>query len=625
MSWRRRAISVGLFLMPEINQENLRNVAIIAHVDHGKTSLVDAMLKFSKVFRDNQDVGELILDSNPLERERGITILAKNTGITYRDLKINIIDTPGHVDFSGEVERVVNMADGCLLVVDAVEGPMPQTRSVLRTALASGLRPVVVITKIDRPTSRINEVEQEVQDLFLQLATDAEQLDYPVLYTSAREGFAVARPGDAPHDMDPLFAAIVDHIPPPQADPSGPLQLLVAALTYDSHLGQVAIGRLFRGRVRRGDLVARMSADGSATPYRINGVYLFENLQRREVEEAVAGDIVAVAGVQGVSIGDTVAAADVPEALPRIDVEQPTVEMTFGVNTSPLAGRDGQYATSRMLMARLQRELQTDVALRVEPTDSADEFVVAGRGELHLAILIENIRREGFEIQVSKPEAVRRIVDGRPQEPYERLSIETRDEYMGVLTEELSTRLAMMTDMRQDRDGGVKLEFELPTRGLIGFRSFFLRAARGDGLMNSEFVGLRPVAGMVRSTRPGALVASEPGITSTYGLLNAQDRGSTFLESGIQVYEGMVVGLNSRDSDLNLNVCKERKQTNMRSANSEITQKLSPAFKPTLEEGLDLIAFDELLEVTPKSLRLRKRTLSADARHRENRGRAQSA
>ncbi len=611
--------------MPVTNQEHLRNVAIIAHVDHGKTSLVDAMLKFSNVFRENQVVGDLILDSNPLERERGITILAKNTGITYRDFKINIIDTPGHVDFSGEVERVVNMADGCLLVVDAVDGPMPQTRSVLRTALARGLRPVVVITKIDRPTSRIHEVEQAVQDLFLQLATDAEQLDYPVLYASARQGYVVAAPGDAPHDMDPLFAAIVTHIPPPRADPSGPLQLLVAALTYDSHLGQVAIGRVFRGRVRRGDPVVRMAADGSAVPYRVNGVYLFENLQRREVEQVTAGDIVAIAGVQGLSIGDTVAAVEAPEALPRIDIEQPTVKMTFAVNTSPFAGRDGQYATSRMLMTRLQRELQTDVALRVEPTESADEFMVSGRGELHLSILIENIRREGLEIQVSKPEAVTSIVDGRRHEPYERLSIDTRDEYVGVLTEELSTRLAVMTDMRQDRDGGVKLEFELPTRGLIGFRSFFLRAARGDGLMNSEFVGLRPLAGIVRSTRPGALVASEPGVAVTYGLLNAQDRGTTSIEPGTQVYEGMVIGLNSRETDLNLNACKERKQTNMRSATSEITQKLSPAFKPTLEEALDLIAFDELLEVTPKSLRLRKRTLSADARHREGRSRAKSA
>ena len=601
--------------------DHLRNVAIIAHVDHGKTSLVDAMLKHSKVFRENQPIGELILDSNPLERERGITILAKNTGIHYKGVKINIIDTPGHVDFSGEVERVVNMADGCLLVVDAVEGPMPQTRSVLRTALAQGLRPVVVINKIDRPMSRIQEVEEEIQDLFLQLATDAEQLDFPILYSSAREGFAVDQPNGERDDMEPLFRAIVEHIPAPLADPKAPLQMLVAALDYDNHLGQIAVGRVFRGYVYSGAPVMRLAADGSATQYRINGVYVFENLQRREVEEVGAGDIVAVAGLQSVTIGDTITSLEVQEALPRIAIEEPTVKMAFGVNTSPFAGKDGQYATSRMLMTRLQRELQSNVALRVESTDSADEFLVSGRGELHLAILIENIRREGFEIQVSNPEAVTRYIDGKLHEPYERVSIDTRDEYVGSLTEELASRLAQMTDMHQNSEGDVHLEFELPTRGLIGFRSFFLRAARGDGLMNSEFIGMRPLKGMVRSTRSGALVASDPGVTVTYSLLNAQARGVTFLDPGIPVYEGMVVGLNSRDQDMNINVCKERKQTNMRSATSEITQKLSPAVKPTLEEMLDLIANDELLEVTPLNLRLRKRTLLADRRHRESRDR----
>jgi GTP-binding protein len=604
---------------------HLRNVAIIAHVDHGKTSLVDAMLKYSKVFRENQTVGDLILDSNPLERERGITILAKNTGIMYKGVKVNIIDTPGHVDFSGEVERVVNMADGCLLVVDAVEGPMPQTRSVLRTALAQGLRPVVVINKIDRPMSRVEEVEGEIQDLFLQLATDADQLDYPVLYASAREGFAVAGLNDGHHDMEPLFNAILDHIPPPVADPNGPLQVLVAALDYDNHLGQIAVGRVFRGKVNSGASVLCLAADGSATQYKVNGAYVFENLQRREVQQVGAGEIVAIAGVQSVAIGDTIAALDAPEALPRIAIEEPTVKMTFGVNTSPFAGKDGQYATSRMLMARLQRELQSNVALRMEPTDSADEFLVSGRGELHLAVLIETIRREGLEIQVSKPEAVTRIIDGKLHEPYERVSIDTRDEYVGVLTEEFAARLAQMTDMHQNSEGDVHLEFDLPTRGLIGFRGFFLRAARGDGIMNSEFIGMRPVKGDVRSTRMGALVASDPGVTVTYSLLNAQERGTTFLDPGVPIYEGMVIGLNSREQDLNINVCKERKQTNMRSATSEITQKLSPAIKPTLEEALDLIGSDELLEVTPLNLRLRKRTLSADARHRETRGRAKAA
>ena len=615
----------GHYAMPESDPQHLRNVAIIAHVDHGKTSLVDEMLKFSRVFRENQEVGELILDSDPLERERGITILAKNTGIIYNGVKINIIDTPGHVDFSGEVERVVNMADGCLLVVDAVEGPMPQTRFVLRIALAQGLRPVVVINKIDRAMMRVAEVEAEIQDLFLELATDAEQLDYPVIYASAREGYAMTSMGDEPDDMTPLFDAIVGNIPPPRADVAGPLQMLIAALDYDNHLGQIAIGRIFRGSVRKADDVVRMAADGSAIPGKISGVYVFENLVRTEAAVVGAGDIAAITGLPAVTIGDTIAVSEAPDALPRIAIEEPTVKMTFGVNTSPLAGREGRYATSRMLSDRLQRELQTNVALTVEATDSADEFLVSGRGELHLAILIENIRREGLEIQVSKPEAVTRIVDGRQHEPYERLSISTRDEYVGVLTEELASRLAQMTSLAQERSGGAELEFELPTRGLIGFRSFFLRAARGDGLMNSEFIGMRPVQGQVRSTRMGAITASEAGTATTHGLLNAQERGNTFIDPGTAVYEGMVAGLQNRDGDLNLNVSRERKQTNMRSATAEITQRLSPPFKPTLEEALDLIAADELLEVTPQSLRLRKRTLGADERRRQGRGREKRA
>ena len=606
----------GPLLLPFMRQEQLRNVAIIAHVDHGKTSLVDAMLRYSRVFRDNQDVGTLIMDSNPLERERGITILAKNTGIIYRDVKINIIDTPGHVDFSGEVERVLNMADGCLLIVDAVDGPMPQTRSVLRTAFSHGLRPVVVINKMDRPTARPEQVVDEIQDLFLEMATDAAQLDFPVLYASAREGYATTDPSRTEGDLEPLFEAILNYIPAPDVDPEGPFQMLVAALEYDNHLGRVAIGRIFRGSARRADQVLCLGADGAASQASVTGVYLFESLRRREASEVTAGDIVAVAGVQSVSIGDTIASPDAPDVLPRISVEEPTVQMTFGVNTSPFSGRDGKYATSRMLMARLQRELESDVALRLEMTGSADEFLVSGRGELHLAILIETMRREGLEFQVSRPEAVMRVIDGRKQEPYELLHIETRQDYVGVITEELASRLARMTDMRSDEDGSVHMTFELPTRGLIGFRSFYLKAARGEGIMSSEFVGMRPVTGVVKSTRSGAMVASEPGVSVTYSLLNAQDRGITFIDPGVNVYEGMVIGLHNRDGDLNLNVSKERKQTNMRSATSEITQKLSPALDPSLEEALDLIDVDELLEVTPSSLRLRKRILPADQRHR---------
>ena len=613
--------------MPVNFHNFIRNIAIIAHVDHGKTSLVDAMLKFSRIFRDNQSVGELILDSDPLEKERGITILAKNTGIIYKETKINIIDTPGHVDFSGEVERVMNMADGCLLVVDAVEGPMPQTRYVLKTAMNQGLKPVVVINKVDRTMARISEVEAEIQDLFLDTATDAEQLEYPVVYVSAKEGYAYTNGSSGSSkkvDMVPLFDAILEHVPSPSMNNAGPFQMLVAALDHDPHLGQIAIGRVFRGSVKKGDDLVCISDDDTPALGRVNSVFSFENLARKEVVEVYAGDIVAITGMPLVSIGDTLSDPEKPDALPRISIEEPTVQMTFGVNTSPFAGKDGRYATSRMLFERLQKELQTNVALTVQSTDSADEFLVSGRGELHLAILIENIRREGLELQVSRPEAVTRIIDGVKKEPYERLTINTRDEFVGILTEELSSRLARMTKLDQDNSGVAILEFEIPTRGLIGFRSFFLKAARGDGLINSEILDMRPIKGEVKFKRMGAITSSESGIAVTYGLLNAQEKGITFIDPGTQVYEGMVIGLQNREGDLNLNTVKERKQTNMRSATAEITQRLSPASKPTLEEALELILEDEFLEITPKSLRLRKRILSADLRHRNTRARLKS-
>ena len=613
--------------MPVNFHNFIRNIAIIAHVDHGKTSLVDAMLKFSRIFRDNQSVGELILDSDPLEKERGITILAKNTGIIYKETKINIIDTPGHVDFSGEVERVMNMADGCLLVVDAVEGPMPQTRYVLKTAMNQGLKPVVVINKVDRTMARISEVEAEIQDLFLDTATDAEQLEYPVVYVSAKEGYAYTNGSSGSSkkvDMVPLFDAILEHVPSPSMNNAEPFQMLVAALDHDPHLGQIAIGRVFRGSVKKGDDLVCISDDDTPALGRVNSVFSFENLARKEVAEVYAGDIVAITGMPLVSIGDTLSDPEKPDALPRISIEEPTVQMTFGVNTSPFAGKDGRYATSRMLFERLQKELQTNVALTVQSTDSADEFLVSGRGELHLAILIENIRREGLELQVSRPEAVTRIIDGVKKEPYERLTINTRDEFVGILTEELSSRLARMTKLDQDNSGAAILEFEIPTRGLIGFRSFFLKAARGDGLINSEILDMRPIKGEVKFKRMGAITSSESGIAVTYGLLNAQEKGITFIDPGTQVYEGMVIGLQNREGDLNLNTVKERKQTNMRSATAEITQRLSPASKPTLEEALELILEDEFLEITPKSLRLRKRILSADLRHRNTRSRLKS-
>lgn len=611
--------------MTETAQSHLRNIAIVAHVDHGKTSLVDAMLRYSHVFRPDQHVSELIMDSDPQERERGITILAKNTGIKYGDVTINIIDTPGHADFSGEVERVVNMADGCLLVVDAVEGPMPQTRYVLRIALQQGLRPILVINKIDRPTADAPAAVSAVQDLFLELATDPDQLDFPVLYTSARNHYALAEETDTPKDMGPLFDAIVDRVPPPVADPDAPLQMLVAALDYDNYLGQIAVGRVSRGRIAKDEQVALVGHDDDAPAYRVERLFTFRDLARHEIDSASAGEIVALSGLRGVRIGDTVTSPGTPEPLERMKVEEPTVRMTFSVNTSPFSGREGQYATSRMLWERLQRELQTNVALRVERTDSADEFLVSGRGELHLSVLIEKMRREGIEFQVSRPEAVTRLINGRMHEPCEWLFIETRDDFIGPVTQELSARLAQMMDMQSDGSGNVRLQFQLPTRGLIGFQSFFMRATRGNGQMNTEFIGMEPVTGVVKSDRSGAVVSAEKGIAVTYGLQNAQERGETFVEPQTPVYQGMIVGRHNRERDMDLNVCKERKMTNTRSATQEIVERLAPAVKFSLEEALGFISEDELVEVTPKSIRMRKRILNPDERYRVQRARAKSA
>ena len=611
--------------MTEAPQTHLRNIAIVAHVDHGKTSLVDAMLRYSHVFRPDQQVTDLIMDSDPQERERGITILAKNTGIKYGDVMVNIIDTPGHADFSGEVERVVNMADGCLLVVDAVEGPMPQTRYVLRIALQQGLRPILVINKIDRPTADSAAALSAVQDLFLELATDPDQLDFSVLYTSARNQYALTEEGDTPKDMAPLFDAIVDRVPPPIADPDAPLQLLVAALDYDNYLGQVAVGRVSRGRITKGEQVVLIGHNDNVPAYRVERLFTFRDLARHEIESASAGEIVALSGLRDVRIGDTVASPTAPESLERMKVEEPTVRMTFSVNTSPFSGREGQYATSRMLWDRLQRELQTNVALRVERTDSADEFLVSGRGELHLSVLIEKMRREGIEFQVSRPEAVIRIIDGKTYEPYELLFLETRDDYIGPVTEDLSSRLAQMVDMQSDGSGNVRLQFRLPTRGLIGFQSFFLRATRGNGQMSTEFIGMEPMAGVVKNARSGAVVSAEGGIAVTYGLQNAQERGETFVEPQTSVYQGMIVGRHNRERDMDLNVCKERKMTNIRSATQEIVERLAPAVKFSLEEALSFITEDELVEVTPKSIRMRKRILSPDERYRVQRARARAS
>ena len=589
-------------------RSDIRNIAIIAHVDHGKTTLVDTMLKQSKIFRDNQVVGELIMDSNTLEREKGITIMAKNTAVMYQDVKINIIDTPGHADFSGEVERVISMADGCLLLVDSVDGPMPQTKFVLRHALQRGLKIIVVINKIDRPNSRIAEVTRLIHDLFLELATDSDQLDFRVLYSSAKEGYAVTEPGMPGKDISLLFDCILANIPAPRIE-SGPFQMLVSNLDYDSHKGRIAIGRILRGRVAPRDTIVRMNADGNMDNYEIAEVFTYLGLKRLNVDQAEAGDIVAVTGIEKVSIGDTIADPAQPEALPRIEIGEPTVEMTFAVNTSPIAGREGRFCTTRQLRERLYRELEINLSLRVQDTDSPDTFLVNGRGELHLAVLIENMRREGYEFEVSKPEAITKVIDGKLVEPVEVLTIDTRDEYIGVLTEMLSKRQARMVDIRNDGQGNVRLVFQIPTKGLLGFRSSFLTSTRGESLMNTLFLGFEPWRGEIVSSRNGVLVASEPGFALTYGLNNAQGRGLTFIDPGTQVYEGMIVGLNSRLQDIPVNVCKEKKKTNIRSSTSDIAVKLTPPLKMSLEQAIDFVNKDELVEVTPKNIRLRKKLL----------------
>ncbi len=595
-------------------RHDLRNIAIIAHVDHGKTTLVDGMLKQSNIFRDPDTAGELILDVNDLERERGITILAKNASIQYGDVQINIVDTPGHADFGGEVERVLNMADGCLLVVDAVEGPMPQTRTVLAQALALGLRPIVVVNKVDRPASRPDDVVSRVQDLFLDLATDADQLDFPVLYTIAREGRAGFSPDDLATDLRPLMDTIVSVIPAPSGDVDGPFQMLVASLDYDSHRGRIVIGRIQRGRVHPGDIVAHLEPDEEPSTSRVSYLTTFEGLGQREVQEASAGDIVALAGVGNAKIGATLTDPDVPDAMPAMEIEQPTLKLTFGVNTSPLSGREGKFSTSRQLRERLFRELETNLSLRVETTNQPDVFAVSGRGELHLSILIETMRREGYEFQVSRPEVITEVVDGEVMEPVEHLIIDTNEEFIGTVTELVGSRRARMLDMVNDGNGNVRIEFAIPTRGLIGLRNSLLTATKGYGSMGSRFIGYEPWAGPITSNRSGALVATESGTSLGHGLSNAQERGMTFIEPGTEVYEGMVVGQHPRQGDLPVNVCRAKKLTNMRSSTEDIMVRLTPAVILSLEQALDFLADDELLEVTPKNLRLRKQLLTQDER-----------
>jgi GTP-binding protein len=590
-------------------RHDIRNLAIIAHVDHGKTTLVDALLKQSNTFREHQEVGTLILDSNALEREKGITILAKNTAIRWGGITINIIDTPGHADFGGEVERVLNMADGCLLLVDAVEGPMPQTRFVLREAFRVGLRPIVVINKLDRPHADPARALEQVHDLFLELAEDADQLDAPVIYAIAKEGRAGLDPARLEPTLEPLFAAIVEHVPPPAIEEGG-FQMLVANRGHDDYTGTLAIGRIFRGSVAPGDPLAVLGTGDEARQARVGQVLLHRGLEREAVARADAGDIVLLTGLGDVSIGDTLVDPEHPEPLPRIEIGEPTVRMTFGVNTSPFAGREGRFSTSRQLRARLFRELDVNLGLRVEETDSAERFLVSGRGELHLAILIESMRREGYEFEVSRPEAIVKRVNGQLVEPVERLTADVREEHLGAVTEALGRRRGEMLEIRYDDAGGVRLEYVIPTRGLIGFRNTFLTLTGGTGVMGSIATGHRPWAGDLRDQRNGALTASAPGMAVAYGLANAQERGTTFIEPGEAVYEGMIVGIQRRTGDMQVNVCREKKLTNIRSSTKDIAVRLTPATKLSLEQALDFLIDDELLEVTPAHIRLRKRYLT---------------
>jgi GTP-binding protein len=601
--------------MPD-RRTDIRNVAIIAHVDHGKTTLVDALLKQSNVFRQNEQVGTLILDSNPLEREKGITIMAKNAAVEYRGVRINIIDTPGHADFGGEVERVLNMADGCLLLIDSVEGPMPQTKFVLRKALQLGLHAIVVINKIDRPNARISEVLQETQDLFLDLATEDHQLDFPVIYANARDGIAGDDPRATEGSMAPLFEVILSHVPGPECDEAAPFRMVVTTLQADNFRGRTAVGRIRDGRVHPSEMVVRWDLDGKTSNYRIAQVFGFRGLDRVELPEARAGDIVALTGVPDIAIGETIANAEATEPLPPIRVEQPAVKMTFRVNDSPFAGREGQFVTSRQLRERLYRETETNIALRVEDGDTADAFIVSGRGELHLAILVETMRREGYEFAVTRPEVILKDGPHGIEEPFEKLYVEAPESATGFLIEALSGRKAQMTGMHTDHDGDVRIEFEIPTRGLIGFRDAFTSGTGGEGIMNTEYLGYRPWAGEIGRTRSGALIAAESGTTLSYGLANAQERGILFIDPGLDVYEGMVVGLHAKENDLVVNVCKAKKLTNIRSSTSDIAVKLIPPQPPSLERSLSLITDDEYVEVTPKSIRLRKQYLTALDRDR---------
>ncbi len=600
--------------------KNLRNVAIIAHVDHGKTTLVDALLKQSGTFRDNEQVNERVMDSNDIERERGITILSKNTAVMYNGIKINIVDTPGHADFGGEVERVLKMVDAVILLVDAFDGPMPQTRFVLNKALELNLIPIVVVNKIDRPGARPKEVVDEVLELFMDLNASDEQLDFKVVYASGKDGYAKLDLNDESKDMKPLFETIINTVPEPAGSKDEPLQLLVTSIDYSDYTGRIGIGRIERGTIKASDQVALCKSDGSIKNIKIGKLYTYSGLNRVEVEEAYCGDIVAVTGVEGINIGETIADVNTPEKVDFVDIDEPTVSMTFSVNNGPFAGKEGKFITSRHLRDRLFKELETNVSLRVEETDSADSFKVSGRGELHLSILIENMRREGYELLVSRPTVIYKMIDGVKCEPMENLVIDVPDEYVGVVMEKIGNRKGEMTNMAPSTSqaGYSRLEFTIPARGLIGYRGEFMTDTKGNGIMNHTFAGYEKDKGEVMTRTRGTVVAFENGKATTYGLFNAQERSTLFITPGTEVYIGMVVGENSRSDDLTINVCKEKHLTNTRASGSDDALKLVPPKIMSLEQAIEFISDDELVEITPLNIRIRKKILDPTQRFRTN-------
>jgi GTP-binding protein len=597
-----------------IKRNDLRNIAIIAHVDHGKTTLVDMLLRQSGTFRDNERVQERVMDNIDLERERGITIIAKNTAVRYNGIKINIVDTPGHADFGGEVERTLKMVDGVLLLVDASEGPLPQTRFVLKKALELGLPPILVINKIDRPDARINEVVNEVYDLFIDLDASDAQLEFPIVYTNARDGIAKVKMDEEGRDLRPLFDLIVNTIPPPEGNEAGPLQLLVMNIDYNDYVGRLAVGRVFSGIVKIGDPIGVVQQGNQLVKTKVTSLFEFQGLKRADTEKATIGDIVALAGIEGVNIGDTITEPENPKPLPRIAVDEPTISMLFSINNSPFAGKEGKFVTSRHLKERLEKELLYNVAIRIESLDATDSFKVLGRGELQLAILIEMMRREGYELSVSQPETVTKQRDGKTYEPMENLVIDCPEDYIGVVTQKLGARKGRMTKMANNGHGRVRLEFRIPARGLIGFRSEFLTDTRGTGLLNHIFDGYEPWQGPIAKRSTGALVADRPGKTTTYALFHLQPRGELFIKESTPVYEGMIVGENSRENDIDVNVVKEKKLTNMRASGADEALRLVPPRLLSLEQALEFIKEDELVEVTPQTIRLRKKILESNKR-----------